>query len=152
MPFPPIGRYRLNSELSSPTMPASKRRGRGTGVPIRAGSVAQARREARLTLAEVAGAQLSRTAIRLVEKGLARPSMETLRLIARRTGKPLAFFLQDDVSASRDDSAELQKATTNLAAAFAFKEATREVWVQAKVCIVFGQLEERGGNSAQADD
>ncbi len=133
-------------------MPASKRRGRRKGVALRAGSVAQARREAGLTLAEVAGGKLSRTAIHLIEKGLARPSMETLRLIARQTGKPLAFFLQDQVSAGRAGSKELQAATTNLAAALSVGEATREVPVQAKVCIVLGQLEEWGGNSANADE
>lgn len=132
-------------------MPASKRRGRRKGVALRAGSVAQARREAGLTLAEVAGGKLSRTAIHLVEKGLASPSMETLRLIARQTGKPLTFFLQDDVAAGRGGSKELQAATTNLAAALAVGEVTREVPVQAKVCIVLGQLEEWSGNSANAD-
>lgn len=132
-------------------MPASRRRGRRKGVDLREGSVAQARKEAGLTLAEVAGAKLSRTAIHLVEKGLVRPSMQTLRLIARRTGKPLAFFLQDHISAGRGGSKELQEATTNLAAALSVWEAKKEVQVQAKVCMVMGQLEEWCGNSANAD-
>jgi len=41
----------------------------------------------------VAGDQISRTAIYFVETGKAKPSMETLRLIAERTGRPLEFFL-----------------------------------------------------------
>jgi len=41
----------------------------------------------------VAGDQVSRTAIFFVETGKAKPSMETLRLIAERTGRPLEFFL-----------------------------------------------------------
>ena len=41
----------------------------------------------------MAGDQISRTAIYFVETGKAKPSMETLRLIAERTGRPLDFFL-----------------------------------------------------------
>ena len=41
----------------------------------------------------MAGDQVSRTAIFFVETGKAKPSMETLRLIAERTGRPLEFFL-----------------------------------------------------------
>lgn len=41
----------------------------------------------------MAGDQISRTAIFFVETGKAKPSMETLRLIAERTGRPLDFFL-----------------------------------------------------------
>jgi len=41
----------------------------------------------------VAGDQISRTAIYFVETGKAKPSMETLRLISERTGRPLEFFL-----------------------------------------------------------
>jgi tetratricopeptide (TPR) repeat protein len=55
--------------------------------------VEEARREAKLTLAQVAGGTLTRTAIHLIEKGRTRPSMETLELIARQTRKPIEFFL-----------------------------------------------------------
>jgi tetratricopeptide (TPR) repeat protein len=41
----------------------------------------------------VAGGVVSRTAIYFVETGKSRPSMETLRLIADRTGRPLDYFL-----------------------------------------------------------
>src|SRR5712692_2959871 len=77
-------------------MPGSKYRGRRKGVPVREGSVEQARREARLTLAQVAGGTVTRTAIHLVEKGRTRPSMETLQQIARQTRKPIEFFLTSD--------------------------------------------------------
>src|SRR5713226_2960031 len=77
-------------------MPGSKYRGRRKGVPVREGSVEQARREARLTLAQVAGGTVTRTAIHLVEKGRTRPSMETLQQIARQTRKPIEFFLTPD--------------------------------------------------------
>jgi tetratricopeptide (TPR) repeat protein len=70
-----------------------KYRGRRKGIPIREGSVRQARLEARLSLAEVAAEQVSRTAIHLIEKGTAKPSLETLRLIARQTRQPIEYFL-----------------------------------------------------------
>src|SRR3984893_9099169 len=71
----------------------SGRRGRRKGVEIKTGTVKQARSEAGLSLAQVAGGQISRTAIYFVETGKAKPSMETLRLIAERTGRPLDYFL-----------------------------------------------------------
>jgi len=69
------------------------RRGRLKGVDVRPGSVRVARQEAGLSLAGVAGSELTRAAIHLVETGRSRPSMPTLELIARRTGKPLSFFV-----------------------------------------------------------
>jgi tetratricopeptide (TPR) repeat protein len=79
-------------------MLGTKYRGRRQGVEVRTGSVEQARREARLTLAQVAGGKLTRTAIHLIEKGRTRPSMETLQLIARQTRKPIDFFLTPESS------------------------------------------------------
>jgi tetratricopeptide (TPR) repeat protein len=77
-------------------MLGAKYRGRRKGVPVRAGSVEEARREAGLTLAQVAGGTVTRTAIHLVEKGRTRPSIETLQQIARQTRKPIEFFLTPD--------------------------------------------------------
>jgi len=77
-------------------MLGTRYRGRRQGVAVRQGSVEEARREARLTLAQVAGDRLSRTAIHLIEKGRTRPSMETLQQIARQTRKPIEFFLTPD--------------------------------------------------------
>jgi tetratricopeptide (TPR) repeat protein len=77
-------------------MLGTKYRGRRLGVAVREGSVEEARREARLTLAQVAGDKLSRTAIHLIEKGRTRPSIETLQQIARQTRKPIEFFLTPD--------------------------------------------------------
>ena len=71
----------------------SRRRGRRRGVEIRPGSVKQARLEAGLSLGQVALGDISRTAIYFVETGKAKPSMETLHLIATRTNKPVDFFL-----------------------------------------------------------
>lgn len=71
----------------------SGRRGRRLGIDIKPDTVKQARQEAGLSLAQVANGVVSRTAIYFVEVGKARPSIETLRLIAERTGRPLDFFL-----------------------------------------------------------
>jgi tetratricopeptide (TPR) repeat protein/DNA-binding XRE family transcriptional regulator len=79
-----------------PTVPGKGspgRRGRRRGVEIKPGTVKQARSDAGLSLAQVAGGEISRTAIYFVETGKAKPSMETLKLIAERTGRPLDFFL-----------------------------------------------------------
>lgn len=74
---------------------SSRRRGRRRGVEIRPGSVKQARLQAGMSLGQVAREDISRTAIYFVETGKAKPSMETLQLIAERTGKPMEFFLSD---------------------------------------------------------
>jgi transcriptional regulator with XRE-family HTH domain len=135
-------------------MLGTKRRGRRKGVVVREGSVAQARREAGLTLAEVARGEVSRTAIHLVEKGLARPSMETLEHIAHQTGKPMSFFLQspDEPSALFADLKDLQKAKSYLAKALAAGQPKHEPSVQAEVRMLVGQVEEWCGNSANADE
>ncbi len=74
-------------------MLGNRYRGRRKGIPIREGSVRQARLEARLSLAEVAAKQVSRTAIHLIENGRVKPSLETLQLIARQTRQPIEYFL-----------------------------------------------------------
>src|ERR1700682_566611 len=76
-------------------MLGSRYKGRRKGVAVREGSVRQARLEARLSLAQVAADQLSRTAIHLIETPGLTPALETLRLIARKTQKPIEFFLLD---------------------------------------------------------
>ena len=58
--------------------------------PIR---VREARLEAGLSLAQVAGDDVSRTFIHFVEQGRSRPSKAVLSLIARRTGKPISYFM-----------------------------------------------------------
>ena len=65
---------------------------RGSGITVDPDRVRQARAEAGLTLAALAGGQVSRTFIHQVEKGSARPSLAVLKLIARRTGKPIDYF------------------------------------------------------------
>jgi len=83
------------------------RRGRRRGVEIKAGTVKQARLEAGLSLGQVARGDISRTAIYFVETGKAKPSMETLKLIAERTGRPLDYFLVSPSAVERPLSAAL---------------------------------------------
>jgi transcriptional regulator with XRE-family HTH domain len=58
--------------------------------------VREARSAAGLSLAQLAGDQVSRTFIHLIEQGRSRPSRKVLALIARRTGKPMGYFLITD--------------------------------------------------------
>jgi tetratricopeptide (TPR) repeat protein/DNA-binding XRE family transcriptional regulator len=60
---------------------------------VRPEAVRQARLEAGLSLADVAGKEITRAAIHLIETGKSRPSMDTLELVAKRTGKPVSYFL-----------------------------------------------------------
>jgi transcriptional regulator with XRE-family HTH domain len=55
--------------------------------------VREARLAAGLSLGQLAGDDVSRTFIHLVEHGRSRPSKPVLELIARRTGKPISYFL-----------------------------------------------------------
>src|SRR5947208_6348994 len=91
---------------------SGRRRGRRRGVEIRPGSVKQARQEAGLSLGQVARGDISRTAIYFVETGKAKPSRETLELIAERTGQPLDFFLTGAAQADQHPAvriAELER-------------------------------------------
>ena len=93
------------SDVSSYPSAPNRRRGRRRGVEIRPGSVKQARSESGLSLGQIARSDLSRTAIYFVETGKAKPSIETLRLIADRTNKPLEFFLGEAGMANTDPEA-----------------------------------------------
>src|SRR5438067_8819327 len=63
-------------------------RRRPTGVPIDPDAVRQARLDAGLSLAQVAGSDLTRQAVHLIETGKVRPTARSLRTIARRLGVP----------------------------------------------------------------
>jgi tetratricopeptide (TPR) repeat protein len=78
---------------------AGKRR-RLPGLRVRPGSIKQARREAGLSLAQVASGEVSRTAVHLAETGKTRPTLPTIQLIAARTGKPLEYFLLESPAAA----------------------------------------------------
>ena len=90
---------------------------RGSGVLVDPERVRQARVIAGLTLAQLAGKDVSRTFIHQVEHGLARPSLPVLRLIARRTGKPLSYFVRSATRAAltaKELSAELSTAASRV--------------------------------------
>lgn len=74
--------------------PNPKRR-RLPGVNLRPGAVKQARLEAGLSLAQLGKGHVTAPAIYLVETGRTRPSLPTLEHIARRTGRPVEFFLAE---------------------------------------------------------
>lgn len=90
--------------------PLSRRR-RPKGIAVRPEAVREARLEKGLSLAEVAGGDVTRAAIHLVETGKMRPSMRTLELIARRTGRPVSYFMaahgSEEQRAACDDVSRL---------------------------------------------
>jgi tetratricopeptide (TPR) repeat protein len=106
--MPDVGAYLADESDGSSEQKkgaSSRRRGRRRGIEIRPDAVKQARREAGLSLGQVAQSDLSRTAIYFVETGKAKPSLETLQLIASRTNKPIEFFLADGHSPAGDEAA-----------------------------------------------
>ena len=61
-------------------------RGPRAGIEIDPAALRQARLDAGLSLAQVAGSELTRQAVHLIETGKVRPSKRTLRAIAQRLG------------------------------------------------------------------
>src|SRR5215471_5711489 len=109
-----------------------RRRGRrGPGVPIIPSRVRQARTERGLSLADVAGEEVSRAFIHQLEQGLARPSLQILEMIASRTGKSVSYFTGGEVqpSAGPDLSSDLvatSKRLERLASTLELTESNRE--------------------------
>jgi tetratricopeptide (TPR) repeat protein/transcriptional regulator with XRE-family HTH domain len=68
-------------------------RKRGPGVDVDHEAINRARLAAGLSLADVAGDRLSRTAVHRVETGKVRPSLATLQVIADRLGTTVERFL-----------------------------------------------------------
>lgn len=94
-----------------------QRGARGSGISVDPERVRQARIAAGLSLAQLAGDQVSRTFIYLVEQGRSRPSPAVLGLIARRTGKPISYFLTTASQKSRstiDLAKELSDVATHV--------------------------------------
>src|SRR5439155_264364 len=71
------------------------------------GSVKQARVEASLSLAQLGKGRVTAPAIYLIETGRTRPSLPTLEHIARRTGKPVEYFLAAPAGAADEGQASL---------------------------------------------
>lgn len=59
-----------------------------------------ARLEAGLSQRQLCGDTITRNMLSLIEHGNAKPSMETLKLLAARLGKPVSFFLEEDAIVS----------------------------------------------------
>jgi len=139
--------------------PSSGRRGRRRGIEIKPGTVKQARSEAGLSLAQVAGSELSRTAIYFVETGKAKPSMETLKLIASRTGRPLDYFMSRQLTDGHHSTAgteEIERliVTGDPAGALARAEpelaAQRDPEVQARIKFLMATAHLRLGQPVHA--
>ena len=60
----------------------------------------QARLAAGLSQKALCGDRITRNMLSQIENGSARPSMDTLRYLALRLGKPLSYFLEDDAITS----------------------------------------------------
>jgi len=59
-----------------------------------------ARLEAGLSQRQLCGDIITRNMLSLIEHGSAKPSMETLRQLAAKLGKPVSFFLEEDAVVS----------------------------------------------------
>src|SRR5947209_5117270 len=105
---------------SRPPRPTGRRR--LPGINLRQGAVKQARLEAKLSLAQLGKDHVTAPAIYLIETGRTRPSLPTLEHIARRTGKPIEFFLADPGGAT-DEGHESLSRLEALAAENRFAEA-----------------------------
>lgn len=60
----------------------------------------QARLEAGLSQRQLCGDEITRNMLSQIENGSARPSMDTLRYLAARLGKPMGYFLEEQAVTS----------------------------------------------------
>ena len=60
----------------------------------------QARLEAGLSQRQLCGDVITRNMLSQIENGSARPSMDTLRYLSSRLGKPMGYFLEEDAVTS----------------------------------------------------
>lgn len=71
------------------------------GVPMELGEkLRQARLEAGLSQRQLCGDTITRNMLSLIENGSAKPSMDTLKLLAARLGKSVSYFLEEDALVS----------------------------------------------------
>lgn len=71
-----------------------------------------ARQEAGLSQRQLCGETITRNMLSQIEHGTAKPSMETLRYLAGRLGKPVSYFLEEEtvVSANQQVMTAIRKA------------------------------------------
>ncbi len=77
---------------------------KGRGVDVDPAKLREARLAAGLSMAELAGTELSRASIHLYETGRARPSRRSLELIAARTERPIESFMNDPPGAGSTEA------------------------------------------------
>jgi transcriptional regulator with XRE-family HTH domain len=94
-------------------------------VPVVPERIRAARLERGLSLAQVAGVEVSRAFIHLVEQGVARPSLPVLELIAERTGKHPDYFLKPRQGEGHEESPPLP--TDRLSLMRSLEQLRREV-------------------------
>lgn len=63
-----------------------------------------ARLEAGLSQRQLCGEEITRNMLSQIEHGTAQPSMDTLRYLASRLGKPVSFFLEEEAACSPNQS------------------------------------------------
>ena len=112
---------------SQPAEARPARRRRLPGVNLKQGAVKQARLESGLSLAQLGKGHVTAPAIYLIETGRTRPSLPTLEHIARRTGKPVEYFLADPGGATDETQAGLLQ-LESLCAAGRFADAAALGW------------------------
>lgn len=108
LPPSPVGHLDSGSGLPGRPLPSPIATPR-THIEVRSGAVKEARAASGLSLAQVAGVELTRSAIHRIENGHSRPSLRSLSLIAQRTGKPLSFFLSEESTAPVTAELELER-------------------------------------------
>jgi len=86
-----------------------------------------------MSLADLAGGEVSRAFIHQLEQGLARPSLQILELIAQRTGKSVSFFTNSDLLPAvgpdlSTDMVAASKRLERLAGTLELSEANREAF------------------------
>ena len=91
---------------------------RGSGIVVDPVRVRAARLAAGLSLGQVARDDVSRTFLLFVEQGKSRPSKRVLDLIAKRTHRPVSFFLAapQDADALPNRAADLATEMVSVAA------------------------------------
>ena len=65
------------------------------------GRIRARRKELGLTQSQLGGDELTKGFISLIEKDRAKPSIETLILLARRLQRPIGYFLEDSTPLGR---------------------------------------------------
>ena len=110
------GESRIGGAHSQLTEARPAVRRRLPGVNLKQGAVKQARLASGLSLAQLGKGHVTAPAIYLIETGRTRPSLPTLEHIARRTGKPVEYFLADPGGATDETHAGLLQLETLCAA------------------------------------